>query len=688
MKFYFRHFYWRWLKNQAYLLIFFLILMSFARGGFAFVFGELVSLKENFTYFQKAMFLGLRYDLMPLAYINILPFLIINLSFFIPGKKIIGISRFLIISILFLGYVTLGWLYLFDYSFYSYYQDHLNILFFGLFEDDTTAVLVSIWKNYNLVLWLPVIGFCHYAVYRLVKLMVSKFEFDLKTAKVSFKMPLTFVGGLVLLAFFARGTFNRLPLSVEDAHLGPDEFINEVALNGPLTLNRAIKIRKVFGKGEFDYLRNFGFDSWESAYKTAFGAEPPSKDLYTALERKTPVNDALKARPPHVIMVVMESFGSSWNDQNSADFNILGDLATHFKEDYLFKNFLPAENGTIGSIVSVATSQVIRPGARFLSESDYMSTALRSAGQLPFKESGYTTHFIYGGKLGWRDLGKFLRVQGYDHLWGAEEMKETMPELSNIEPRELGNEWGIFDEYLYSYVEEILKTATEPQFFLILTTSNHPPFEFPNAYRPLPLKLSKEKLDRITVDQDLAEKRFLALQYANQKMAEFLSRLKSSDKKDDVIVSLTGDHSYWISKGMGLEEDFKRYAVPFYLSVPERLKPSGYDPEAFGSHEDIFPTLYHLALSNQKYLSFGENIFSGKSFSMNSSGLVADKQGAHHHDKYWVWKDLKNQILEASPETPELLRLKLRATGMMGVTDAYLKEEKKNRKDSVNSDQL
>src|SRR5690606_13408754 len=120
----------------------------------------------------------------------------------------------------------------------------------------------------------------------------------------------------------------------------------------------------------------------------------------------------------------------------------------------LFNNFQPAENGTIGSIVSVATSQVIRPGARFLSESQYMKTHLRSAGHLPFKDQGYDTNFLYGGKLGWRDLGKFLQAQGYDHLWGAEEVKEAMPELNNINAQELGNEWGIFDEYLYAFLAE------------------------------------------------------------------------------------------------------------------------------------------------------------------------------------------------------------------------------------------
>src|SRR5690606_36273900 len=157
----------------------------------------------------------------------------------------------------------------------------------------------------------------------------------------------------------------------------------------------------------------------------AYKERRPSGELIASLKSKLPENELLANHPPHVVLVVMESFGSYWNDQNSESFNILGDLKDHFKKGILFKNFLPAENGTIGSMVSVATSQVIRPGARFLSESEFMKTKLASSGHLPFKESGYDTPFVYGGKLGWRDLGKFLFIQKYDHLWGADEIREA-----------------------------------------------------------------------------------------------------------------------------------------------------------------------------------------------------------------------------------------------------------------------
>jgi phosphoglycerol transferase MdoB-like AlkP superfamily enzyme len=680
MKLSFRHYYWRWLKNQGLLFLIFVFLMTLARLMFAFYYGDATIFTVNTEEMRKAFFLGLRYDLMPLAFINALPFIILNIGFFLPGKLAIKSIRFLVVSLLCLGYFLIAWLYVFDYGFYSYFQEHLNILVFGFFEDDTKALIITLYKNYNLPLWLSIIFILHYGLYRFIKFLFSPFEFDLKARPFNYRIPLVFICGLLLIAFMARGNFSRLPLSFEDAHISNNEFINEVALNGALTLNRAIKIRKTYGKDQYDYLKNYGFNNWQDAYRSFTGFSPQSDDISNSLISKTRVNLVAKNAPPHVVMVVMESFGSYWNEADKVQFNLLGELKDHFNKGYLFKNFLSAENGTIGSIVSVASSQVIRPGARYLSESEYMGTHLSSAGHLPFKDSGYDTHFVYGGKLGWRDLGKFLVIQKYDHLWGADEIRDAMPELNNFSAKDLGNEWGIFDEYLYAFIDEQLRTATRPQFFLVLTTSNHPPFEYPSSYQQKPLDLNAEVLAKVTVNKEIAQKRFLGFQYANQKMGEFLTKVNNSKLKDSTIVALTGDHSFWIAKNVGQDEEFKRYAVPFFISVPEKYRPTKVDLKQFGSHEDIFPTLYSLSLSEKKYVKLGEDIFSERSDAINSSGLMANEFGAYHHDKFWKWINLDEQRLQETEATPELEALKRKGQGLIGLTDAYLKAEKKSQK--------
>jgi phosphoglycerol transferase MdoB-like AlkP superfamily enzyme len=683
----FKHYYWRWLKAQIILIIIFLLLMLLARLGFSFLFGQWSELVENPKNLRQAFWLGLRFDLIPLAYINIIPFLLMSIGFFIPGKRNVKLIRSFLIPFLFIGYALLAWIFILDYAFYSYYQDHINILFFGLFEDDTQAVLISVWKNYNVFLWFSVIILAHYGLYRIIRFLFSPFSFDLKTKVNYLKLSGTIISGLVILAFMARGNFTRLPLSIEDAHISSNQFINKIPLNGVITLNRAIKIRKTFGKSDFNYADSYGFSGWQEAYEVAFNQKPPALDLKSSLKKMTKVNKEVEKNPTHMVVFIMESFGSYWNDHHSAEFNLLGELAGHFQQGILFNNFLSAENGTIGSVVSIATSQVIRPGSRFLSESSYMNTALEVAAHNPYKNAGYDTHFVYGGKLGWRDLGKYLSVQGYQQLWGADEIIEAMPELANIKSSDLGNEWGIFDEYLFSFIEEKLRTATKPQFFLVLTTSNHPPFEYPSSYNKLPLKLDDDFLDKLTIDSKLAERRFSGIQYANQRVGEFLTKIKEGPLKENVTVALTGDHSYWITKGVGHEQEFKRYAVPFFISLPDRLRPAKYDVNNFGSHEDIFPTLYNLTLSNQSYLKLGDDLINEMGMAMNSTGLVADKNGAFHNRLLWKWSSNGPQLLErSSPDEQNLNYLKQRAKALIVLTDLYLREEMKNKTSAAKND--
>lgn len=54
---------------------------------------------------------------------------------------------------------------------------------------------------------------------------------------------------------------------------------------------------------------------------------------------------------------------------------------------------------------------------------------------------------------------------------------------------------------------------------------------------------------------------------------------------------------------------YLKYAVPAYFYIPSQYdKLSTVPNDVVGSHNDLFPTLYELALSSQKYYNFGTPI--------------------------------------------------------------------------------
>ncbi len=270
------------------------------------------------------------------------------------------------------------------------------------------------------------------------------------------------LASLALLFGGARGGYGDMVLSPKYADFSSNIFINQIAVNGILSFEKSVKLRKRRNSKDFHMEKAMGYKDIHEAFSDFLGVDtsPTAKDqLASLLQRRTPVNEKVDQARPHVVVVVMESFGASWIKYNSPGFDFLNGLSKHIEEDLFFKNFVSGDNGTIGSLMVVATNIPNRPGARYLSESRYMQMELPSAAHVPYKENGYETSFVYGGKLGWRDIGKYFQRQNYHHVEGENAIRNAL----GLEGR-AGTEWGLYDEHLFDYIYKKLKDAKRPQF--------------------------------------------------------------------------------------------------------------------------------------------------------------------------------------------------------------------------------
>lgn len=656
----------------------FALLMMVCRFVFIGLFTELVVLKKNLGLTAQALFLGLRYDLIAIAYVMALPYLVTCSGFIFSREgwlRFIPMFHRVWLFLSFLGLLTLA---VCDLGFYSHFQEHINILFFGLWEDDTVALFTTIYKNYNVWFWGPVIIIGLGIVWWLFTKIFARERIDLFYSKPMQREELGLItlSGVVVIAFFARGNFTRLPLSIEDAHISDIESINELSVNGLIALNRAIRVRSSFGSETVRHLevQGYGTPAAAAADILSYRGEAPRPDRAMGLEtlqKRTPENPALAAMKPHVVVFLMESFGSYWWPYEK-ELPFLDSFRAHTESDFLFLNFLSSENGTIGSTVAMATNLPLRPGARFLSEGEYMRTLLASGAHLPYERAGYTSRFVYGGKLGWRQLGSYLQAQGWDVLDGADQLKEKMNLLSQVAPENLGNEWGLFDEHLFNYVARELAAASSPQVFFVLTTSNHPPYETPRTFKPEGLqKLSPELAKLFIKTPEESLRRLRTLQYANRQLGNFLTNLKASELKDKVVVAATGDHSFWIGKDEGTLGLVRKYGVPFYLYLPTALRPAQWDKSRWGSHIDIWPTLYHRTLSQADYWAFGSDMFAPRGAALNAAGIVAGSEGAVINGVAYCWAEEK--WLKACGDDGSLKQLHNFSRAQIGLTDEFLR---------------
>lgn len=660
-----------WLVSCAGLLVFFLITRTIG----LFYYGPW---REILTHHRgdllHAYFLGARFDGVILSYVLIIPLLAFSFWLFFPSPRTArALNRFarvyFSVMVFTIASLTLG-----DLGYYSYFQDHFNILFFGFFEDDTAALLRTMWKNYPVV-WILLgtslfVALVIAAARRIFRIENWNLTENPKTAK----HIAAYIVCIPLLGIGGRGSFTLFPLHEIDATISPHPFINYLSYSGLHALYRATKVKYGHSAAWNSNGLYYGYGSWQEAAKDHFDLQDQElpHDPIELIKQKTPKNAWAAKTKPHVVVLMMESWGGYWFKFDSPEFNLKAGLDKHFKEDHVFFNFLPSMTATIGSLSALMVNSPHRPEGNFLTESRYMQVPFRFAPSWVYKKAGYKTRFIYGGGIGWRSIDRFAKIQGYDSVEGD----------VNIE-RKLGHaiekhDWGIYDQDLFEYIEMTLEEAKEPQFVFVMTTTNHPPYQVPSDYKPLPLTPPQQLQKEFVSDKSIVDGRFRVFQYSNQKLSEFLTRIKASPLGEKLVMAVTGDHGFLLVNFK--ESDLlQKWQVPLYLYLP-RGAGRQLDTQTFASHADIFPTLFEATLSEATHYSFGTSLFdqSKSHQAYYWSRLAINHEGAILADKnptFLHWQPPFEQ-LKAGPPTPGLQALHKKYVSLMGLMDYFYEFER------------
>ena len=650
-----------------------------------------LSFSTHFGEISNAFLRGFRFDLSAISYLTILfiPFIIFKKTPLWLTKTGLNIYR----GFLFF-WVSAS---LFDIIFYSFYTDRINLIAFGLVDDNTTAVVKGFWKNYPAVeILLIILIFCFLAYYSTRKFLVP----NLKTILASdFKFKILII---IILFAFGRGTISMFPLGPDYAVISSIPFINQLSFGTGHAIMRAFKLRQAqnsIGANAWDSnLKEFGYftgtlDSEDKAFEDYFGQKIPHRNRYDLMKSRT-VAVAENSKIKNVVVLVMESWGTyGITATHLPDFNLVGQMQKHFDQDFINLHFLANTPGTAGSLSCILAGVPQRAISPFLTESSYLSTPLSTSPALIYKRQNYETHFLYGGNPGWRDINKYAMIQGFDFIEGEIEVKKTLAE--NQIPISGTHDWGIYDEDLFKYIELKLKEKSEKnKLYVVMTTTNHPPFELPASYKSeaiaseIDIKNYPES-SRI-IDSHLAKARFKTYRYSSDALAAFIDQIKKSDLKKTTLIGATGDHSSWLVN-FNSNERFIKDTVPFYIYVPENIRQAHKLDKmtfesSFGSHMDIWPTLYNLSLTNSDYETFGSDMFLKKdlTFALNHSRLIVSPTSAvfvHNGDESSYFDRALNSpqdLFEPSlSQTTTHQDLALKYKSLMGSLDSYLNHSKK-----------
>ena len=267
-------------------------------------------------------------------------------------------------------------------------------------------------------------------------------------------------------------------------------------------------------------------------------------------------------KPMNLVIILEESMGAEY-------VHCLGGLPLTPNMDklaaqgILFKNLYCTGTRTIRGIEAIVAGILPTPAESVL-KSGLAGKTFTIAEVL--KSRGSTTAFFYGGKSTFDNMRACFRSNGFDTIYDQDDFKNPV----------FTGTWGVSDEDLFAKAHEVFKSHGEKPFFaLMLTTSNHDPFEFPDG--------------RIKLYEQPKATRNNNVKYADFALGKFFEMARKEAYFNNTVFLIIADHSTRL-RGQDLIP-VEKFHIPGIIIAPH-LKPRFF--EKIASQIDMTPTLLDI----------------------------------------------------------------------------------------------
>lgn len=607
-------------KNLSYLIkhsAIILVILFFVRICFAIAFVPMSIISSNLTVLPRLLFNSLRFDVQVVCYVLLLP-TVLTFVFAALRKpwteRVLSRFRRLYFSIVCALLLAISGI---DMGFYANFNSHINLTFFDFFNEGPMSLIQTIWEEYHCVY--EAIAFL--LILLPILLLIRRIELGKSSARNALhstsrqqpsrlkviKLSATILLYIAFLVIGLRGSVWRFPLQIEDTFVSNQKPLNDLVPNAIYMLKKAYKEKNNAFKiaKTDDLLHEYKFKSLQEALDvyTDGKVKMAKNDTLTALQHALfeEVGDSLKQPQPNIVIIYSESWSNYLFNLQQKNAEMYFGLERHFKDDLLFRNFQSVQNGTVASLENLYVST---PFPRFFA-SAYRFKTLPTSIALPFKASNYTTTFMSGMDAAWENCAEALVHQQFDAIYDKFSLLKDYPHATY-------NSIGVYDEYLFqALLDRLEKPSKKHQMIAVMTTTNHPPFEFPKDLKlpPLPESFYAKKCFA-EHNRKVLDKYLTGFRYYNKVLNEFLDHFKASAAAKNTILIITGDHN--VRSILDYDAVDKRYehSVPLYIYLPTYLRKEVYNKltNRWGSHDDILATLASFAFHDTKYFKMGHNL--------------------------------------------------------------------------------
>ena len=281
----------------------------------------------------------------------------------------------------------------------------------------------------------------------------------------------------------------------------------------------------------------------------------------------------------NVVFITVESLSAKFMQSFGNSDNITPYLDELANKTMFFTNIYATGTRTVRGLEAITLSIPPTPGSSIVRRPDNQN--LFNIGTV-FRNEGYNINFIFGGYSYFDNLRNYFGGNHYNII-----------DRGNLKASEISfaNVWGVADEDIFNKAIEqtdLDYKDGKPFFSLIMTTSNHRPYTFPEN----------------RIDLPSGGGRNAAVKYTDYAINKFLEAAKTKEWFNDTIFVITADHC--ASSAGKTELPVEKYHIPLMIYAPQIIKPQKIDNLA--SQIDIAPTIFGLLGFEYKSKLWGQDI--------------------------------------------------------------------------------
>jgi phosphoglycerol transferase MdoB-like AlkP superfamily enzyme len=621
--------------------LFLIVLLCVYRGAFILIMQGYIAPNTAMSEIARAMWAGLRLSLKSAGILAMISFLACTITnVMLPRlntnrlRLVLGYVYIVVLSILFQA----------RFPYYRVFNVTFNQNIFNTFNDDVYALFITMIQEYNLpsrILGAILIGVIICYLFKRIlfsrNYRLPQFTSTKKNLLLHCSIIVSIPVFMLFMRFGGSFTYNH-SINWENAAITKDTFLNEAILDDVQALYRAYSVNERMSQGN-NLAGGVDKGKIREYAKLVAGNAIESNNINDYLIRHAA--GAKIAKPRHIFIILGETYAQWPLMEKYSKLNLANGLKEIIQQDNAIytSSFLPNGSFTQMAISAMVTglSDVSIP-VNYQPRSYEKPYATALAPQM--QKLGYKVDFWYGGFPSWERIKDFTLAQGFDHFYSSTDFGG---EQDNI--------WGTKDEYIFQALSNHL-SEEEPTVHLILTVSNHPPYN---------LDLDKAGFDPAKIIDGLPEE-----QKNNQELIRQLGHywymdkvvhdfVRETEKKyPDSLFIITGDHADRVNVTK-TPVPFERYSIPLVIygqGVTKDMLPK----ERAGGHVNIMPTLIELlAPKDFTYYSIADSLTKGNKVGFNPAYWITPHEmgSIEHPDDYEVLSPTNDKEVQQEKENAE-----------------------------------